>query len=385
MLGSIAIASLPVQPGPWYDSGTQITLTATPTAGYNFVYWTWQQGTTWMGTTTNPVVFTMAGPEHRIANFSSIPGGVRGDVNMSMAVDIVDALTVVNHILNIVPLAGDALLRADVFFDGTINILDVLQIVNCILGNIPPYISPKADISPALVWTPEISLRDKGTFDLPLFVDTEGAIAGAQFALSFDPDRLRPGRPELTWRSAEMTIAHHAEEKRLIIVVYSLEGNSIPGGSEPVLTVPFEISETRLPMQKGGLRFDEVILGGGHLMSIPVEVEPILLKADGLLPETWNLSQNYPNPFNPTTTIQYALPQGDRRLETGDGIYTTLKIYNILGQEVETLVDEVKEAGYYSVTWDGKDDSGRDVSSGVYFYRLMAGNFTATKRMVLMR
>ena len=72
---------------------------------------------------------------------------------------------------------------------------------------------------------------------------------------------------------------------------------------------------------------------------------------------------------------------------------TKLKIYNILGQEVRTLVDEVKEPGYYTVTWDGKDSDGRQAASGVYFYRLTASgiyrdnqeDFTVTKRMVLIR
>ncbi|MFQ6094168.1 MAG: FlgD immunoglobulin-like domain containing protein, partial [bacterium] len=64
---------------------------------------------------------------------------------------------------------------------------------------------------------------------------------------------------------------------------------------------------------------------------------------------------------------------------------TALKIYNILGQEVVSLVDEPEESGYHTVTWDGKDYEGQDVSSGVYFYRLESGNFVETKRMVLMR
>ena len=66
-------------------------------------------------------------------------------------------------------------------------------------------------------------------------------------------------------------------------------------------------------------------------------------------------------------------------------IRTTLNIYNILGQEIRTLVDEPKDAGYYTVTWDGKDSQGQNVSSGVYFYRLQAGDFMKTKKMVLMR
>ena len=115
------------------------------------------------------------------------------------------------------------------------------------------------------------------------------------------------------------------------------------------------------------------------------------------LPTEFNLSQNFPNPFNPTTSIQYALQGGDGRPETGnrmEPLHTTLKIYNILGQEVRTLVNEIQEPGYYTVTWDGRDDSGQHVASGVYFYRLTmgktsfdksGGDYTEIKRMILLK
>ena len=105
-----------------------------------------------------------------------------------------------------------------------------------------------------------------------------------------------------------------------------------------------------------------------------------LVKAEMVeVPTEYSLAQNYPNPFNPTTDIRYQI--ADSRLP----LHTTLKIYNILGQEVRTLVDEAQEPGYYTVIWDGKDNDGRLMASGVYFYRLSAGHFTATKRMVLMK
>ena len=108
------------------------------------------------------------------------------------------------------------------------------------------------------------------------------------------------------------------------------------------------------------------------------------------VPEAFSLGQNYPNPFNPTTTISFALPGGEWRPETGDRTqptHTTLKISNILGQEVRTLVDEVKEPGCYTVTWDGWDSFGQIVPSGIYFYQLSVnnGHWLETRRMVLMK
>ncbi len=85
----------------------------------------------------------------------------------------------------------------------------------------------------------------------------------------------------------------------------------------------------------------------------------------------FDLSQNYPNPFNPTTTIEFGLPQNGN---------TRLSVLNILGEEIEILLDEVKEAGYYSI-----DFNARDIPSGAYFYRIQSGNFIETKKMLLLK
>ncbi|OGU67565.1 MAG: hypothetical protein A2W30_04585 [Ignavibacteria bacterium RBG_16_36_9] len=91
----------------------------------------------------------------------------------------------------------------------------------------------------------------------------------------------------------------------------------------------------------------------------------------------FDLSQNYPNPFNPTTKIRYEIPLlgGDER-----GGLVTLKVYDVLGNEVETLVNEVQPAGEYEVEFNGEE-----LSSGIYFYQLKAGSFIQTKKMVLMK
>ena len=101
------------------------------------------------------------------------------------------------------------------------------------------------------------------------------------------------------------------------------------------------------------------------------------------LPNSFELYQNYPNPFNPTTTIPFSLKiQGS----TFKGpIPTTLKIYNILGQLVKTVVNEEKLPGNYSVIWDGKDNSGKEVTSGIYFYQLKTKDYKDTKKMILLR
>jgi len=99
-------------------------------------------------------------------------------------------------------------------------------------------------------------------------------------------------------------------------------------------------------------------------------------QASETLPEVFALQQNYPNPFNPSTTIQYSLPQDAQ---------VTLEVYNLVGQKVITLVDEKQKAGYKVARWDGTDASGARVASGLYFYKLKAGDFLKVRRMLLLR
>ncbi len=100
------------------------------------------------------------------------------------------------------------------------------------------------------------------------------------------------------------------------------------------------------------------------------------------MPVVYDLSQNYPNPFNPTTTIRFALPRAST---------VRLTVYNVLGQEVAILADEVRPAGYHTVVWNGTNRSGTSVSSGVYIFRIAAhevgggASFTQLKKMVLLK
>ena len=113
-----------------------------------------------------------------------------------------------------------------------------------------------------------------------------------------------------------------------------------------------------------------VICFSGGLSPTAIETEPVAL------PEAFALDQNYPNPFNPTTVISYQLSVfSDVRLE----------IYNLLGEKITTLVDARQNAGQYRLQWNGRDQVGRRASSGVYLYRLSAGDFVQTRKMILLK
>ena len=103
----------------------------------------------------------------------------------------------------------------------------------------------------------------------------------------------------------------------------------------------------------------------------PLGVDDIVL-----LPEVFALRQNYPNPFNPVTTIAYDIPEiANVRID----------MYNILGQKVRTLVNGTHQPGMYHVRWNGTNDFGNPVSSGMYFYRISSEEFISVKKLVLMK
>ncbi len=119
------------------------------------------------------------------------------------------------------------------------------------------------------------------------------------------------------------------------------------------------------------LESDPLLKIASGLYPIWVVEEELIVGSSHTVPSIVNLSQNYPNPFNPVTTISYQLPRS---------AYVELSIYNIVGQLVETLLNEPKNAGYHTVTWDASG-----VGSGVYFYRIKAGTFSTVKKCVVLK
>ncbi|GEM_PF-2620689 len=114
----------------------------------------------------------------------------------------------------------------------------------------------------------------------------------------------------------------------------------------------------------------------GKILKITFPTTAVTTRPNTTLPKNLTLEQNYPNPFNPVTKIRYALPKASR---------VVLKIFNLQGQEMRTLLNEEKSAGAFEALWDGKDDTGRQMSSGTYLYQIEAQGLAQTKKMVLLQ
>ena len=135
----------------------------------------------------------------------------------------------------------------------------------------------------------------------------------------------------------------------------------------PLLVVSYEVSGTVAVFQ-----IDTV---AGPMASAAHEDEShSIQKGDTEQPVSFDLMQNYPNPFNPTTTIQYSLQ---------DDVHVRLSVFNVLGQEVRSLVNETQAAGQRSIQWNGRNEAGQLVPSGMYYYRIDAGNFSMVRSMLL--
>ena len=146
----------------------------------------------------------------------------------------------------------------------------------------------------------------------------------------------------------------------------TIAGSFVPGQRTTLIPQTYSYVDSSAVAGTWYYRLKQIDLDGTVHYTEAVSVE-----VPGEIPVAYGLEQNYPNPFNPSTTIRYELPKAS---------HVTLKIFNAIGQEVSTLVDEAQEAGHRSVQWNAGS-----VASGVYFYRLQAGNFVSMKKLLLLR
>ncbi len=121
---------------------------------------------------------------------------------------------------------------------------------------------------------------------------------------------------------------------------------------------------------------EEVVVIAGEITSHAFIMVPLTGAGDNVIPSGTVLNANFPNPFNPETSIKFAIASESQ---------VQVEIYNLAGQKVKTLINERMNPGIYCYVWNGKDDSDKSVTSGVYFYKMKAGNYTSTKKMILLK
>ncbi len=283
-----------------------------------------------------------------------------GDINLNgVPIEIGDVIYYTSYFIypNKFPLNPIQYLLSDVNQDGLgATIADLVYMINHILGVIKanPKMGPAAEVAVE-------AASDEGEFSLKYNSDKE--LGGIAVVLRADRMLDENIVPVSDLEELGLKMESSIENNRLRMVIYNKDGNLIPGGINEFFTINSDYK----------FIIEEIQLAGAD--GYPAEV---VLKDDigGMIPGSFNLSQNYPNPFNPATEISFSLPKAEQ---------VHLTVYNLLGQEIDCLVDDYLTAGSHTVSWDGTDHNGSEVASGIYFYRLTAGDFSDKKKMILLK
>ncbi|WP_337865327.1 choice-of-anchor D domain-containing protein [Ignavibacterium sp.] len=307
-----------------------------------------------------------------------------GDVNGDGFIDILDLIDVVDHIVGRDSLDAQEFVRADIAPwtigapdpspDGFVNVQDLAVIQNIILTGFYPsgvqvnnkptaqqdYLAKSNGDEEAKVI---LYMTSNG---IAMHLDSKVAIRGAQIHFGQLPDN--PGNINI---DSELGGGYYFHQVDLLrVLMYDQAGQKyIETGRNYLGNIPFSIQRPQ------DITIDKLILVSldkRKLTNIKVEI----IYGDAPLPYDYELFQNYPNPFNPSTSVMFTVPK--------NGL-VTIKVYDMLGQEVTTLVNEIVDRGVYNVIWDGKNEQGAYVSSGNYIYRMVAGDFVKSRKMMLIK
>ncbi|HEQ99133.1 MAG TPA: T9SS type A sorting domain-containing protein [candidate division Zixibacteria bacterium] len=295
---------------------------------------------------------------------------IPGDANRSGSVNIADAVRLINNIFTGGPPA-DPHCAGDTNGDCNTNVSDAVYIINYIFLEGPAPVQYCSNP----VGTFNKTIPDQAELNLRAFQGGNNKVIKAKIESSRVVQAL-----QLEFSS--IGDVHNIQASGLINGLQTFQGNvnghfkagmldlngqvMLPTGNDDVLEISYQGS--------GTLKLVNAVLSGtdGFDMNVTINSR----KVEGEVPRHFALQQNFPNPFNPETEISYSIPEGCN---------VTLDIYNIKGQNVATLVEGYKDAGSYAVKWDSRGADGHQVASGIYFYRLTAGEFTKTVKMVLMK
>ena len=303
-----------------------------------------------------------------------------GDVDLNDIVQAFDASLILKYLVGLVDLDHVQLKNANVSSDTTVSALDatlILQRVVGIVDSLPVDTSSDSLLAGGTIEMMDQQIQPGDTISIPLFLQDSKNILSFKGTVEFNSDDIT--FQDLIWPKGldnfsfeqnntlnEIRFAGAGTKpvnavNKLVILKFVVNGN-------------FEKEETVVSVTK--FRFNESSkLQGGQTATL---FRNALLVEDrrGADPERFELMQNYPNPFNPETMIQYQLAQ------KGD---VEIVIYNLLGEKIISLFHGLQGAGFHQLIWDGKNELGTHVSSGVYIYHIKTEKFVSSKKMLLLR
>ena len=298
-----------------------------------------------------------------------------GDVNGDGRVDIADMVIVVAYIIGDADLNLRQFTAADMDRNGFVDVVDLQAIINQVFGGAPPAPGNWEGEEAQLALSKPNAGETSSTVEMSALMPTD--IAGVQVKISYNADLIHVRTPRKAGLSTDLSMTYSDDGNgTLVVLLYPGLGldKYMSSGSGVILELPVEIDENA-EIKAEDLKLDYAVMTDPNAIKIPVKgldrVTP--------LPTAFTLSQNYPNPFNPETSIEFVINS------TAAGKHANLVIYNLLGQPINTIVDEPLAAGPHSFKWRGLNSDGQQVASGVYFYRLTVGDHAETKKMVLLK
>jgi len=319
-----------------------------------------------------------------IADSGVVQVDMFGDVNLDKMVNVADMVNVVGSIIGSFVLEKRNFETADVVRDSVVNVVDLIGIINMIFGRPVQKGAPapakvydnvaKLDISHDDLFAGQLTkINVKGEFP--------DDVAGVQLQIDYDPNAVEFNQPELSAESGRLILAYNDDKAgRLKILMYTQrpweKERLIPAGASDVINLPASIKKDIGAEDEGRIRITKAYLASKDAVEIPLD------QPKPILPATFNLYQNYPNPFNPTTNIDFDISHNG---STSGISNVRLDIFNILGQNVKTLLDEPLGPGTYTVEWDGTNSGGTKVATGIYLYRLQVGDKHQSKKMLLLK
>lgn len=299
-----------------------------------------------------------------------------GDVNEDGSITPADALLAMEIYLGAHTPAGCEFITADVNCSNAVTPGDALTIFYAFLGTpIPPCGTlTKTAGNVSEVFAGDVSGTPGDTISVPIWVDNPEGISAFGLDLRFPEEQLEflGIAPSLLTREWITLKSSRVSEDVIRLGGFNTEAIASAAAAS-LVEIRFRVRSA----ENGAGRLE--------IFNLTDDLANFQAAAGAFnqgqqIPERFALYQNYPNPFNPETTIRFDIP----RLE-GNSVKVRISIYNISGQLVRRLIEAEHTPGAYAVKWDGRNESGNPVASGVYFYTISAGNFSATQKMLMVK
>lgn len=308
--------------------------------------------------------------------------GQKGDVKYNSKVDLFDVLMLIDIVIGrITSLTAYQQWAGDLDNNGTIDVVDIGLAIDLAVN--PPAASllsePEAEptVGSVGIDVHDLPYNLSGQAEIPVYIKASAPVSGLHLVFNVDKSAIYIGSPQKTIVTKDHEIVTKFSNGKLHLFLYSLNGKTIPIGESCVLKIPINLLK---PVKDQNIFQVQSAFAGTEGAQ---KLQTFFSKGESEItaaPNRFALLQNNPNPFNMTTNITFEVPALDKGV-----IPVKIQVYNVQGQLVRILEDRPLSAGRYTVQWDGRDILGEFVSSGVYFYKLVAGDIVLTQKLAVMK